>query len=205
MTNILLVDDHGILLDGLESILQERRDLVVGSRVNSGPAALELLAHQGFDLMITDYCMPGMDGLSLVKSVRTIRPDMKIIVLSMIDEPGEIRNIMVEGIDGYVLKKYARQELFRAIDTVMDDRQYWSPEACKAILTEPSPPAQPQLTAREIEILQLLTKELTSKEISQQIFISERTVETHRKNLLRKTGSSNTVGLIKYAYTHKLI
>ncbi len=205
MTNILLVDDHGILLDGLESILLERKDMRVKARVNSGPAALEILAKHSFDLMITDYYMPGMDGLALVKNVRTIRPDMKIIVLSMIDEPGEIRDIMVEGIDGYVLKKYARQELFRAIDSVMSDRQYWSPEACKAILKEPASSEQPALTARELEVLKLLTKELTSKEISQQIFISERTVETHRKNLLRKTGSSNTVGLIKYAYAHKLI
>lgn len=205
MTNILLVDDHGILLDGLESILLERKDVLVKAKVSSGAAALESLAEHRFDLMITDYCMPGMDGLSLVKNVRSLYADMKIIVLSMIDEPDEVRNIMLEGIDGYVLKKYARQELFRAIDTVMDDRQYWSPEACKAILKETAPTEQPQLTAREIEVLKLLTKELTSKEISRQIFISERTVETHRKNLLRKTGSTNTVGLIKYAYANKLI
>ncbi|MBL7737525.1 MAG: response regulator transcription factor [Chitinophagaceae bacterium] len=202
---ILLVDDHRILLDGLRYILREKEYLNIKATADSGAEALKLLEQDSFDLMITDYCMPDTDGLTLIKRARDLSPGMKIIVLSMVDPPEDIRDIMLAGADGYILKKYARQELFYAIDTVMDNRQYWSPEASKALLNDRRTDEPSILTARELEVLHLLTQELTSREIASRLFISERTVETHRKNLLRKTGCASAVGLIKYAYTHKLI
>ncbi len=204
--NILLVDDHGILLDGLKSVIHEKKNLQVKATASSASEALQLLNNDQFHLMITDYCMPGIDGLTLVKQVRSIAPSMKIIVLSMIDDPEDIRNMLLSGVDGYILKKYARQELFYAIDAVMCGQTYWSQEVCSAVVdTHRRNAALPVLTARELEVLQLLAKELTSKEIANQLFISERTVETHRKNLLRKTNSSSVVGLIKYGYANKLL
>ncbi len=204
--NILLVDDHGILLDGLKSVIHEKTTLHVKATANSADEALQLLNEETFHLMITDYCMPNVDGLTLVQQARQAAPSMKIIVLSMIDDPEDIRSMIMSGVDGYVLKKYARQELFHAIDAVMGNQTYWSPEVCNAIVDSHRRTASlPTLTAREKEVLQLLAKELTSKEIARQLFISERTVETHRKNLLRKTGSNSVVGLIKYGYAHKLL
>jgi len=210
---ILLVDDHRILLDGLRYIFSEKEHLHIKATADSGTEALKLLEEDSFDLMITDYCMPDSHGLALIKRARELSPRMKIIVLSMVDPPEDIRDIMLAGAEGYVLKKYARQELFYAIDAVMNNRQYWSPEASKALLSDRRPagrsPRRPAgrspLTARELEVLRLLARELTSREIASQLFISERTVETHRKNLLRKTGSAGVIGLIKYAYTHKLV
>ncbi|HRE52014.1 MAG TPA: response regulator transcription factor [Flavitalea sp.] len=202
---ILLVDDHRILLDGLRYIFSEKEHLHIKATADSGTEALKLLEEDSFDLMITDYCMPDSHGLALIKRARELSPRMKIIVLSMVDPPEDIRDIMLAGAEGYVLKKYARQELFYAIDAVMNNRQYWSPEASKALLSDRRPAGRSPLTARELEVLRLLARELTSREIASQLFISERTVETHRKNLLRKTGSAGVIGLIKYAYTHKLV
>lgn len=202
---ILLVDDHRILLDGLRYIFSEKEHLHIKATADSGTEALKLLEEDSFDLMITDYCMPDSHGLALIKRARELSPRMKIIVLSMVDPPEDIRDIMLAGAEGYVLKKYARQELFYAIDAVMNNRQYWSPEASKALLSDRRSAGRSPLTARELEVLRLLARELTSREIASQLFISERTVETHRKNLLRKTGCAGVIGLIKYAYTHKLV
>src|SRR5690606_33695913 len=117
---------------------------------------------------------------------KAIAPALKIIMLSMHDETPIIRSIIAAGADAYVLKKYARQELFHAIDAVQSGRQYWSVEVTKALLSKHSLDAagEPELTDRELEVLMLIVQEQTSKQIAGRLFISERTVETHRKNLL---------------------
>ena len=204
--NILLVDDHGIFLDGLQAVIHEKKNLRVKAMALSAETALQWLKDEQFHLMIADYCMPDMDGVELISRARRIAPAMKIIVLSMIEDREDIRNMLAYGIDAYVLKKYARQELFQAIDAALAGDTYWSPEVCSAVVNVHRENAtQSPLTAREREVLQLLAGELTSKEIAGRLFISERTVESHRKNLLRKTGSANVAGLIKYAYSRKLL
>ncbi|MGF1922851.1 MAG: response regulator [Bacteroidia bacterium] len=204
---ILLVDDHAIVSDGLQALLQGIDGLEVVSKLTSGDFALAFLKQQDVDLLITDYSMPDMDGLTLVKRARQIKPDLKVIVLSMHDEVVMIREMLAAGVDGYVLKKYAQQELVNAIQTVVDGRQYWSAEVNKALLSSLLPQEMPenQITERELEVLRLLAQELTSKQIADKLFISERTVETHRKNLMRKTGANNGIGLVRYAYSKKLL
>lgn len=207
MTKVLLVDDHAIMIDGLKSLLSVRTDLTVTATAPSAGFALAYLASENIDLMITDYSMPDMDGLELVKRARLQYPGLKIIMLSMHDEPALINAVMKAGLDAYILKKYALKELSYAIDAIKAERQYWSPEVTRVLLnagkTETS--SNNELTDRELEILKLLTQELNSRQIAEKLFISERTVETHRKNLLRKTQCATTIGLIKYAYQHKLI
>lgn len=204
---ILLVDDHAIVSDGLQALLQGIDGLEVVNKLTSGDFALAFLKQQDVDLLITDYSMPDMDGLTLVKRARQIKPDLKVIVLSMHDEVVMIREMLAAGVDGYVLKKYAQQELVNAIQTVVDGRQYWSAEVNKALLSSLLPQEMPenQITERELEVLRLLAQELTSKQIADKLFISERTVETHRKNLMRKTGANNGIGLVRYAYSKKLL
>lgn len=203
----LLVDDHAIIVDGLGALLQDHPAIVVGATTSSANFALSYLVKEPFDLLITDYSMPDMDGLALVSKAKAIVSDLKIIMLSMHDEPHIIREVMAAGVDGYILKKYARQELFHAIDAVNSGRQYWSVEVTRALLAaENASIRTPQeLTDREIEVLKLLIEEFTSKQIAEKLFISERTVETHRSNLLRKTNSTNTIGLLKYALAKNLI
>ncbi len=204
---ILLVDDHAIVSDGLQALLQVVDDVEVVSKLTSGDFALAYLKQQEVDLLITDYAMPDMDGLTLVKKAKQIKPSLKIIVLSMHDEVVMIREMLAAGVDGYVLKKYAQQELVNAIETISNGRQYWSAEVNKALLSSLLPQEMPenQITDRELEVLRLLAQELTSKQIADKLFISERTVETHRKNLMRKTGANNGIGLMRYAYAKKLL
>lgn len=204
---ILLVDDHAIVSDGLQALLQGVEGLEVVSKITSGDFALAYLKQHDVDLLITDYSMPDMDGLTLVKKAKQIKPELKIIVLSMHDEVVMIREMLSAGVDGYVLKKYAQQELVNAIEMVSHGRQYWSAEVNKALLSSLLPQEMPenQITDRELEVLRLLAQELTSKQIAEKLFISERTVETHRKNLMRKTGANNGIGLMRYAYSKKLL
>ncbi len=203
---ILLVDDHAILVDGLKMLFHEQGAYQIGAAAHTGSFALAFLKKERYDLLITDYAMPDMDGIELIRHAKSIAPDLKIIVLSMHDEASVIREVIAAGADGYVLKKYARQELFHAIDTVLNNRPYWSAEVGRIMLKSLQSDDEPQaLTEREIEVLRLIVRELTSKQIAKQLFISERTVETHRKNLMRKLKCSGTVGLIKYALNRNLI
>jgi two-component system nitrate/nitrite response regulator NarL len=119
---ILLVDDHTILLDGVKSLLSQEEDLQVVGQASSAEAALELLKKQDVDLIITDYSMPGMDGLSLLNTVKRIAPSTKIILLSMHDEVHLVKEILKAGVDGYVLKKDTHKELLNAIHDVRNGK-----------------------------------------------------------------------------------
>lgn len=204
---ILLVDDHAIVSDGLEALLKAVDGFDVVNKLTSGDFALAYLKQFPVDIMITDYSMPDMDGVTLVKKAKILRQDLKIIVLSMHDEVSMIKEMLSAGVDGYVLKKYAQQEIVNAIETVNNGRQYFSNEVNKALLSAllPQEMAEKNVTERELEVLKLLAQELTSKQIAEKLFISERTVETHRKNLMRKTGANNAIGLVRYAYSKKLL
>lgn len=206
MTRILLVDDHAIMLDGLEAVLQQYENIRLVAKTVNAHYALSYLRKEIIDVLITDYNMPDMNGLELLKEAKKINPGLKVIVLSMHDEGPVVQEIISSGADGYILKKYARQELLQALQIILNGGQYWSPEINKVLIRglrkeEPDN----ELSDRELEVLKLLIQQMTSKEIAQKLFISERTIETHRKNLLRKTNSINIVGLIKYAYVNKLI
>lgn len=205
--NTLLVDDHAIIIDGLLSLLEKNPDVHILSTTTSAQFALSYLEQHHYDLLITDYSMPDMSGMELVQKAKVIRPSLKVIVLSMHDEPSLIREMMALGVDAYILKKYACQELYQAIQAVQNNRHYWSVEVTKALIhvENESNTHSKELTEREIDVLKLLVSELTSKQIAEKLFISERTVETHRKNMLRKTNSVNTIGLLKYAISHGLI
>ncbi|RKD19526.1 hypothetical protein BCY91_13060 [Pelobium manganitolerans] len=203
---IILVDDHSILLDGLRNLLREQEDYHVSACCSNGYYALCHLKSEPIDVMIADYSMPDMDGLQLVQQAKEIRPDLKIIILTMHDEPQKVQEMIDLGVDGYILKKYAHQELLTALTVVGNGGKFWSNEISNIIvrglgITD----GEPVLTDREMEVLKLIMQEKSSKEIAQQLYISERTVETHRKNMMRKTNSGTTVGLIKYAYEHKLV
>lgn len=203
---ILLVDDHAILLDGVKNLLEKENGLQVVGVADSAENALQFLKSNDVDLMVTDFNMPGMDGLSLVNTVRRILPNVKTIVLSMHDETHLVKEILRAGINGYVLKKDTHKELLYAIQEVQAGRVYLSNDINKILITNLQNPEEGRLlTDREREILKLIAKEYSNKEIAEELFISERTVETHRKNIFKKTGTNSLVGLIKFAYANNLI
>jgi two-component system, NarL family, nitrate/nitrite response regulator NarL len=203
---VLLVDDHAILLDGVKSLLSHEVSVDVIGEANSAEQALEFLKTNKVDLLITDFNLPGMDGLSLVRLVKKICPDTKIIVLSMHDETHLVKEILKEGVEGYVLKNDSHKELKMAIQYVREGKIYLSNNINRIIINSLNFPEEDRLlTDREREILKLIAKEFSNKEIAEQLFISERTVETHRKNIFRKTKTNSLVGLIKFAYANNLI
>jgi DNA-binding NarL/FixJ family response regulator len=203
---ILLVDDHTILLDGVKSLLSQEEDLQVVGQASSAEAALEFLKKQDVDLIITDYSMPGMDGLSLLNAVKRITSTTRIIMLSMHDEVHLVKEILKAGVNGYVLKKDTHKELLNAIHDVRNGKVYLSSDVNKMLIMNLNNPDEGKLlTDREREILKLIAKEYTNKNIAEELFISERTVETHRKNIFKKTGTNSIVGLIKFAYANNLI
>lgn len=203
---IILVDDHSILLDGLKNLLQEVSDYEVVACFSNGNYAISHLKTNKVEVMIADYSMPDMDGILLVKEAKCANPDLKIIVLTMHDEPHKVQEMMALGVDGYILKKYAQQELLTALSVVKNGGKFWSNEVSNILVRGLGLKAEELiLTDREIEVLKLIMQEKSSKEIAIDLFISERTVETHRKNMIRKTNSNSTVGLIKYAYENHLV
>jgi len=202
----LLVDDHSILLEGITQLLLETDGFEVFGTATSLKEATEFLKKQAPQLIITDYSLPDGSGLSLIKIARNINPGVKIIMLSIHDEPHLVKEVLKEGVDGYILKKDPQQELKNALHAVKTGKIYLSSDISAMLVHTLNKPGIPELlTPREREILKLISREYSNKEIGKQLFISERTVETHRKNIFRKTKTKSIVGLIKFAYTNNLI
>jgi DNA-binding NarL/FixJ family response regulator len=203
---LLLVDDHAILLDGIKNLLDKEEDVTVVGTADNAHKAIEFLKANDVDIVITDFHMPGMDGLSLVHTIKRMKPEVKTIVLSMHDESHLVKEILRAGINGYVLKKDTHRELLKAIRQVDAGNVYLSSDINKILITNLQNPDEGKLlTDREREIVKLIAKEYSNKDIAEALFISERTVETHRKNIFKKTGTNSLVGLIKFAYANNLI
>ncbi|WOK06515.1 response regulator transcription factor [Imperialibacter roseus] len=203
---VFLVDDHAILMDGVRSLLNNTEEYEVVSTASTAEDALKYLQRQAVDILISDYSLPGMDGLGLVKVMQRIKPEVKILIMSMHDEAHLVKEILKEGIKGYLLKKDSQKELIAALDQIRAGRTYLSNEINTLLIQNLQNPDEGKLlTEREREILKLIAKEYTNKDIAEELFISERTVETHRKNIFRKTKTNSLVGLIKFAYANNLV
>lgn len=203
---IVLVDDHSILLEGVRNLLERQPEFQVAGSFSDPVKALDFLKKEDAEILITDFNMPGMDGLSVISTAQRIRPAIKIIVLSMHDEVHLVKEILKTGIQGYVLKKDTHDELLKAVREVADGKMYLSSDVNKMLIVNLQRPDEGRLlTDREREIVKLIAKEYSNKQIAEELFISERTVETHRKNIFRKTGTNSLVGLIKFAYANNLI
>jgi two-component system nitrate/nitrite response regulator NarL len=204
---VVLVDDHRIVLDGLVSLLENDPDFIVLAALGSGEELLEFLKKDQPDILLTDYSLPGISGLEVTRLVKRDYPKIKVVALSMHDEGHLVKSMLKEGVDGYLLKNIQQFELKNAIKQVMLGMPYVSPEITRLLMHDVNHPAEEHalLTDRERDILRLIAKEYSNKKMADELFISERTVETHRKNIFRKTNTTSLVGLIKYAYEHKLI
>ncbi len=203
---IFLTDDHAILLDGLVNILKQESELEIVGTAGTVQDTLDQLTRTKVDLLITDFNLPDSDGLALVQKVKRKYPHMKVIVLSMHDEAHLVKEILKEGVDGYILKKDSHEELINAVTAVKNGKVYLSSEINRMLMSGLHGQEETKLlTSREREILKLISMEKTNKQIAEELFISERTVETHRKNIFRKTKTHNLVGLIKFAYANNLI
>ncbi|MCU0335951.1 MAG: response regulator transcription factor [Chitinophagaceae bacterium] len=206
---IFIVDDHQIVIDGLRSLLEGTAPFKIVGTTTDPTTALATMQPLQPDVLLTDVMMPGLTGQQLAKQVRKAFPDIKILALSMSGQ-GDIVDEMINDADinGYVLKNIGKEELTRAIEKIAGGGIYFSEEVLTELEKESNKRKETedaQLTQREIEIIRLIEKEMGNKEIAETLFISERTVETHRKNIFRKTHTNSVIGLVKYAYEHRLI
>lgn len=211
---ILLADDHQMFLDGLCALLSQIAYVEIVATVNNGAQLLEKLKTIKGDLVIADLHMPVMDGLEATKMIRELYPSVKVLGLTMDNELETIQAMLEAGASGYILKNTGKAELELAILQVMKGENYLSQSISaqlaqslflkkKAVVEEIS--ELDMLTERETEILKLVALENSNVEIAEKLYISPKTVETHRKNLMKKIGVRNSLGIYKFALKHKLI
>jgi len=204
-----LLDDHQIVIDGLRLLLNEKNGLVIVAESTSAKTMLQLLDECKADILITDIMMPEMNGYELSMQIRKKFPQIKILALSMSEEGGMITNMIEEvKVDGYIQKACGKQELINAITSIINCTPYFSAqvkeqyETYKKLKTENK---DLNLTNRELQIIECITRHLSNKDIANKLFISERTVETHRKNIYRKTNTKGVATLVQFVKTHKLL
>ena len=209
-TRILIVDDHQMFIDGIKSLLVGEEKYEVVCEALNGREALDILANEEIDFLITDLSMPEMSGSELVKEAKKLYPELKVMVLSMHNNRETVSEIMMAEAEGYILKNTGKKELVRALDRIMEGSTFYSNEVMSIMLEKikkeyKKQDETSQLTERELEILQLIVEEYSSEEIADRLFISKRTVDTHRKHILQKTNSKTIVSLMKFAFRNELV
>ncbi|HXB39976.1 MAG TPA: response regulator transcription factor [Bacteroidia bacterium] len=206
MIKIIIADDHSIIRDGLKAML-EKNDFckIVGEAAN-GEELLRLLKGTPCDVVCTDISMPVMDGVEATKQIIKNFPKTKVMCLSMHEEAGFIKKMMEAGAVGYVFKDSTKDELKEAIQAVHGGKKYFNQKLFDILLNMESTGKEVSvLSSREKEILKLIAEEYTNPEIAEKLFLSVRTVDTHRQNLIQKLDVKNTAGLVKYAIKSGLV
>jgi len=205
MINLLIADDHQLLIDGIKTTLAGVEDINIVAAVYNGYQVLEQLdSGIHVDVILMDINMPKLDGLSATKLVHKKYPEVRIIALSQYDEKRFVKQMVKNGAWGYLLKDAGKDILVTAIRTVHGGENYFCERLSLRLINqelkmEDTKSLFPKLTDREIEILRLIGRELSSQEIADKLFISFHTVESHRANLMSKAGVKNTAGLIRWA------
>lgn len=206
--NILVTDDHTLFRKGTMMLLQTFEEVDVVDEAENGKEALEKLSSDSFNLVLLDLEMPVLDGWETAKKIVSKFPDIKIIMISMHDSLQIISDLIEIGVHSYLLKNAEPDEVHRAIVSVINNDFYYNQLVSKALhkkiqkdgLDKPGVARRADISPREVEILQLICQELTMKEIGEKLFLSEQTIHTHRKNLMKKTKAKNAVGLVKFAF-----
>jgi DNA-binding NarL/FixJ family response regulator len=214
-TRIHLADDHKIIIHGIQTLLNTVPNFeVVGFSLN-GTTIFDDVTNNNADILVLDISMPEKDGIEVVKEFAEKGFPCKVIILSSYDDLKLIKEIMDLGVSGYLTKQCAGENIIEAVQAVANGEEYFCETIRekifnKAIKNNPKlnsykPNVNPLLTEREIEIIILIALEFSGKEISDQLFISINTVETHRKNIIKKLKAKNTIGIVKYAMNNHLV
>lgn len=212
MIRILLADDHAVLVGGIEKIVQGELDMTVVAKAHHGEELLVLLTKHEADVVLLDINMPGKSGLDICSQIFEIAPHVRVLVMSMHQDSFHVITMLKKGVHGYITKKSTHHEMLEAIRTVAEGKTYFSAAAQRAVMQGVSPETAKEegvfhlkLSRREKEVLQLIVTEFTTQEIADKLFISVKTVETHRRNLLTKLNARNTAGLVRIAIEKGLI
>lgn len=214
LIKVLLADDHQIVRDGIISILHGENEIVIVGEASNGCEVLNILDHTEADVVIMDISMPQMDGIECLQKLKYRYPGIGVLVLSMFDEERYVTKVCEAGANGYILKDTGKEELVRAIKVVFSGKPFYSSEISQIIIENhlngdnkigEMQTSLTSLSSREREVLTLILEEYANHEIADRLFISRRTVDTHKRNLLKKTKSKNITGLIKFALQNQLL
>jgi two-component system nitrate/nitrite response regulator NarL len=197
-TSIYIADDHQIVIDGLMLLMRNEEQFIISGIANDGQKAIEEISKFKPNIALLDLRMPKKDGLEVTRYIKEHQLPTKVIILSMHGDRRYINDARAFGADGYLLKNTGKQELLKAIEEVLKGKTYFTQ-------TKDEEQSQPNLlTPREMDILKLIVNEQTNAEIATKLKLSLFTVETHRRNLMKKIGAKNTAGLIKFAIEQQI-
>ncbi|MBU0763715.1 MAG: response regulator transcription factor [Bacteroidetes bacterium] len=208
--NVVIVDDHSLFRRGLKLLLSNFSNILEIFEAGNGNEFLDLLGRTPVDIALMDIDMPGMNGIEATRRATADYPDTRIIALSMYGDEAYYYQMIDAGVKGFILKDSDITEVKNAIDSVAEGNNYFSAEILYKVvrnfkktskITEPDP----VLTERELEVLYLICRGLSNQEIADKLFVSKRTVDKHRENLLIRTNSKNTACLVIYAIKNKLV
>lgn len=213
MIRVFITDDHEMYLEGLALLLGKQDGIEVVGTAVSGRDLLEQLKDLQTDILLLDVYLPDITEEELLLQIRGLRPELKVIYLTLLRGTRYVHKLTRHNIQGYVLKNAALHELIAAIHAVHDGNSYFSKdihigdrvEDFRNTITIDGKHIDEILSRRELEVLKMICREYSNAEIAEKLFLSVSTVETHRKNLIAKLGVNNTVGLVKFALRHKLI
>jgi len=211
MTRVFIVDDHRVLSDGLSLVVAAESDMELVGTCMTGEELLAVLTDAEVDVVLLDINLPGISGIEVCEKIRKKHPGVRVIGLSTYDKGSIVRRMLKAGASGYVLKNAGSEELLKAIRSVCAGETYISERVNKILLDDLTGSTVkrsdyiPELTRREKEVLRLIADENTTPEIAEKLFISQNTVETHRKNLLHKFDVKNVAGLIRSAMEKGLL
>ncbi len=212
MIKIAIVEDHTLFRKGIRSLLELIDDFEIAAEFTNGRDFIDNIYSIDANIVLMDIEMPEMNGIQAANEARIKKHDLKIIALSMYSDQGYYYEMIKAGVSGFVLKEASPEELEKAIREVNNNMSYFSPELLhKAILNIPNIESKNnkkqkyKLSKREIEVLELICQGLSNADISQKLFVSPRTVETHKSNLMQKTKTKNTAGLVIFAIKNEII
>ena len=210
MINVAITDDHPSIIEGLKTMLEKDKNISVNCICSSGKETLKNLPEQKVDVLLLDINLPDISGIEVCNTLMQKKPNLGIIAFTSFKNTAYLKDILKAGGKGFMLKNSSYDEIFDAIVKVSAGLEYIQPEM-KELLVEESLNRSanvsfiPKLTRREKEILTLILDEFTTNEIADKLFLSAKTVETHRLNLLQKLGAKNTAGLVKTALQYNLV
>ena len=211
MIQVFIIDDHKMVIEGLELLLQNHADIQVVGYALSGDEGIKALAQVKANVVLLDINMPGTNGIDTCKILLKAQPDLKIIAISMHKESSLIKMMLSNGAKGYVLKNAGQKTLVSAIEAVSSGKLFLDQTVNDIVINSVASRSKrthapyPTISRREKEVLQLILDEFTTQEIADKLFISFGTVETHRRNMLIKVGAKNTAGLVKFAIEYELL
>jgi len=204
---IFIADDHKLVRDGLRALFESQKDIYVVGDAGDGEQTLRGIKKYKPDIVLLDIAMPKMNGLEICNVIHDNFPEMKILIITMFNDEDTIFKAIDIGVDGFIPKHSAAAEVIKAIQTIAQGKHYISKSIPKSVINKLKDPNNciDQISDREIEIIKYLAQGMTTNEIADKIYRSWRTVETHRKNIMKKLGVKNTPSLVKRAIECNLV